>query len=153
MNVQVLLERYGDSQGYLDALDEVVLGRRKPPENLEQVTFAPYVHLSSSKTERLSTPEQTPTYRHVLQSVARVCGVQENTLQQIKRGRVGNMPRKLAAYWLTIGAGLKNTEAGTLLDMHPVRVSQAIRQIREKREENKELNEIMAALEHEILKR
>ena len=92
----------------------------------------------------------------VLRAVARVCEVKVSALRKTIRGREGNLPRKLAAYWLVMGANLKNTEAGEVLEMHPVRVSQALREIRERRfsvYKDRDLDALMTELEAEILNR
>ncbi len=146
-----ILNQYGGCQGYLKALDELVLGRQEPPENFDQVTLHPYVRTPKTPAKSSSLSDCTPTDKYVLKAVATVCGVKQNTLKQTKRGRAGNMPRKLAAYWLTMGAGLKLKKTSELLNMHPARISQAIRGIRSKMQEDNDLSATMVQLEQKIL--
>ncbi len=150
MTTQTLLNDYGGVEGYLKALDEFVIGRREVPEHFDRVSLNPYVRVSAVQAGCSSLGGSTPTSHDVLRAVARVCGVQKKTLKQTQRGRVGNMPRKLAAYWLAVGAGLKNTETGALIGMHPVRVSQAVREVRRKMHGKNSLGTLMAELEQEM---
>jgi len=153
MTTSALLNEYGGSQGYLKALGELMLGRQEPPDNFDHVALHPYVRAPKREAKNSSQNNSTPTDEYVLREVAKICGVEQNTLKQTKRGRAGNMPRKLAAYWLTMGAGLKSKEISELLNMHPARISQAIREIRSKMQEDNILSATMAELEQKMLNR
>jgi hypothetical protein len=88
---------------------------------------------------RATPPEAAPEPRPVvaaeeaLRQVAQVTGVAVADLGETRRGRGGNPARVLAAYWLVYGAGLTTVASGQRLDMHPVRVSQAVRRVQERR--------------------
>ena len=68
-----------------------------------------------------------------------------------KYGKRGNWPRKLAAYRLVMGGGLRSAQAAKILDMHPVRVSQSLKDMGRMRLQNKEFNELFDNIEKEII--
>ena len=70
-----------------------------------------------------------------------------NSLSKTRYGREGNWSRKLAAYFLVYGSGLKNIEVAKILDMHPVRVSQALREIPRRCREDDQLHDIFNKIE------
>ena len=88
----------------------------------------------------------------MLETVAEVCGVSDESLKEAIRGRAGNWPRKLAAFWLVMRAGMQNLEVAAMLDMHPVRVSQAMRDIRNRRAKSSDFAEVFDTIEQKLLK-
>jgi len=145
-----LLEGFGGQRGYLEYLREVRLGRSGPPDGFERVLFEKSTHrrkesVTDERGGLLRRPED------VLRVVADVCGVVDlEELRTTRRGRAGNLARRLAAYTLTVHAGFKAVEAAELLAMHPVRVSQSIAGLRKKRRSDRRIREMMEAIAEKL---
>jgi hypothetical protein len=98
---------------------------------------------SATETSKIRPPV---TVEDVLEAVGVVCSVERGELRAVRRGRRGNLARKLAAYGLVIHAGLKAVDAASILALHPVRVSQCIADLRKKRKENQGVGDLMAEI-------
>lgn len=149
LHVEELLASHGQEQGYWQYVRGVRVGRIEPPAGFAEVNLA----VGPALLRRATPPEEPPPPRPVvapqeaLRQVAEVTGVKVAELSETRRGREGNPARVLAAYWLVYGAGLTAVAAGQWLGMHPVRVSQAVRRVRERRGEKGELGGWVAELE------
>ncbi len=150
LSVDDLMEGYGSNQGYLDYLQEVQMGRSGAPDEFQRVVFTRYVRskrIEPNINARITPP---PSSDQVLKVVAEECEVGLDELRVVRMGRTGNLTKKLAVYWLVIGAGLTNKEAASILCSHPVRVSQTIRELREKSQKDKELSRIMGKIQERL---
>jgi REP element-mobilizing transposase RayT len=146
-----LLAGYGSARGYREYMQEVRKGRSGPPEGFNAVTFDAYARRQKADKSKEHRQSGTLQPRAILKLIAAECGVSQKNLKEVRRGREGNWPKKLAAFWLVMRAGLKNTEVATLLNMHPVRVSQAIRDVRSLRDKDSTIAEQYYSIEQKLL--
>jgi putative transposase len=146
LTVSDLLAGYGGHRGYSDYLREVNLGRSGPPDGFERVLFEKSRRRKGQDDSESRITVAPVASDQVLRVVAGACGVAPDELRVTRRGRQGNLPRRLAAYALVVFAGLKAAEAAAILDMHPVRVSQCIAGLRQKRHRNRVVGELMSEI-------
>ncbi|MCP4600207.1 MAG: hypothetical protein GY847_06670 [Proteobacteria bacterium] len=152
LTIDDLLQGYGSQSGYIEYVRDMRFGRIEPPDDFNSVLFSPYTRRKSSKKENLSRHPKLPAVRTVKKIVSEVCSVSVKSLSTSRCGRKGNWPRKLAAYWLVIGSGQKNIEVAKVLNMHPVRVSQALREVSKRRRNDDQFRETFNKIE-EIINR
>ena len=126
LNTDFILSELGGVEGYRQYIEEIQLGRRRAPENFDEVLFhrrraSEAFIVKQDEQERSISPEKA------LQQVQEITGAPVEAFTQTQRGRAGNPPRAVAAWWLTHGAGLTNVSAGERLAMSPVAVSKVLR--------------------------
>jgi REP element-mobilizing transposase RayT len=117
------------ADGYRRYVSEIRQGRREMPDDFDQILFG---RRRSSGIQVLAQPEQSRavSVEEALQQVARVSGQPIEQMSKQIRGRAGNPVRVLAAWWLTIGAGCSNGQAGERLNLSPVAVCKAIARVK-----------------------
>jgi hypothetical protein len=123
------LTEFEGVEGYRRYLKEVRQGRRESPEGFDLVLHG------GQRSSEMPIVKQDESARdlepeHALEQVQEVSGIGSDEIFREVRGRGGNPVRTVAAWWLVIGAGLSNGEAGRLLKMSPVAVSRAISRVR-----------------------
>jgi hypothetical protein len=79
---------------------------------------------------RPSPPRHHADAATFLERLCAVTGCEPVQLRATRRGRAGNAARRMAAYWLVCGAGLRVVDAARALAMHPVRASQSVNTVR-----------------------
>jgi len=126
LHTDLVLSELGGVEGYRQYVEEIQLGRRRAPKDFDEVLFrrrraSEALVVKQAERGRDLTPEKA------LMQVEEITGAREETLTRTQRGRRGNPPRAVAAWWLTHGAGLTNVSAGERLAMSPVAVSKALR--------------------------
>ena len=142
-----LMAGYGSKRGYRQYLEEVRLGRSEPPDDFEKVLFQPWSKRQTAANKGSRKRTKKPSVSKVLKAVATANEQKKTDMIKSIRGRKGNLGRKMAAYWLVMGAGLKNVEAARVLDMHPVRISTALREISTLRADDPDIRILMSKIE------
>lgn len=143
-----LLEELGGEPGYRDFVRDVRLGRKPAPELFDAVRFTGRRGAGRPPAGRTVTKRARPVSpKRALAEVAHATGVAVAELTISRMGRVGNLPRLIAAYWLVRRSGLRNVEVSRLLGMHPVRVSQAIGRVLATRSDDPRIGDPLAELE------
>ncbi len=151
LTTEDLLDGYGSKEGYRSYMQEVRQGRSQPPEDFEKVIFTAYGKREAVPRPKKRRPTGVMKPVFVLRTVAEACEVTQKSLKEVQLGRKGNWPRKLAAYWLVMRAGMKNREVAALLNMHQVRVSQAINDVRNLEEKSSPVAEASYIIKKKIL--
>ena len=126
LQTDFILSELGGVEGYRQYIEEIQLGRRRAPNDFNEVLFGRR-SASEAFVVKQEERERTITPEKALEQVLEITGAQQDALVQTQRGRQGNPPRAVAAWWLTHGAGLTNVKAGEYLSMSPVAVSKALR--------------------------
>lgn len=126
LHTDFILSELGGVEGYRQYIEAVQLRSRRAPADFDDVLFrrrrsSEAFIVKQAERERGTTPEKA------IDQVMEITGTSEEALRQTRRGRRGNPPRAVAAWWLTHGEGLTNVSAGEHLAMSPVAVSKALR--------------------------
>ncbi len=120
-----ILSELDGVDGYRQYIKEIQQGRRRPPNEFSEVLFGRR-RASEAFVAKQEERERDITPETALEQIIKITGVMAEALVQTRRGRQGNPPRAVAAWWLTHGAGLTNVKAGDYLKMSPVAVSRAL---------------------------
>jgi REP element-mobilizing transposase RayT len=144
-----LLTTFGSVAAYTRYLAGLRTHRLEPPEGFAHVAMQPYARASGPPV----APAEAPPLLGVdaiaaLERLCAVTGCTPDELRETRRGRRGHAARRLAAYWLVYGAGLRVVDAGRLLAMHPVRASQAVSAVHTHRGLPTQQNEWIQQLEN-----
>lgn len=128
LTTEELFSLFGSIRGYSRYVEDVVKHRRRAPDEFDRVLFersGSAVHLPDEREPllRMSASE-------ALAHVVRVTGASRKELLTTHRGRCGNPPRSLAAYWLVVGAGLTGAATGRELHMSRANVSLAVDRVK-----------------------
>ena len=126
LHTDFILSKLGGVEGYRQYIEDIHLGRRRAPESFDEVLFRRR-RASEAFIVKQEDGERSITPDKALIQVQEITGASADTLTQTQRGRRGNPPRAVAAWWLTHGAGLTNVSAGEHLAMSPVAVTKALR--------------------------
>lgn len=124
------LELYGSRSQYRQALDDLVLGRSEFPDELQEEHLWQPANTDASRVEYPPCAVSTLSEDEALRQVAELTGVDLDTLSMPRRGRAGNLPRTLAAWWLCRAAAVSREKAGALLNMNPGSVGAAAHRVK-----------------------
>lgn len=125
-----LLGLYGSVDVYRATIDDLVAGRSKLPEVFDEALMWRPPSTTGSRLEPLPATVSTLSPDEALAQVAALCEVSREDLLRDRRGRIGNLPRALAAWWLGRSAMLSRAAVGELLGMSPLAVAGAANRIR-----------------------
>ena len=122
------IDAYNEAMGTLNGsvfnIDELF----HSAESSVPVQLYPQLRLSA---EELSDREPSDeAVAELVDRIERVTGASLEELRSARRGRRGNAPRVMAAYWLIYRGGLTNGETAQWLQMSPASVSQALARVR-----------------------
>ncbi len=137
-----LLALFGSVAVYRAHLDDLRVGRAEVPAVFDEQRL--WTATISAPAEPLSFDR--PDLGQALEQVLAVTGVAREALMRSRRGRVGNRPRRLAAWWLWVATRAPHREVGALLAMTPPAVSKAVFDMRRAHESDAELRAWMDAL-------
>ncbi len=127
MTTADLLAIHGDHQRYQRWMAEVVAGRRTLTIDADHV-WTP----AESGGAALAPPPPTVqalSAAAAFGQVAEITGIPLPELLTARRGRDGNPPRTLAAWWLTRAAGHQRADVATVLGMTPGAVGAAVHRV------------------------
>jgi REP element-mobilizing transposase RayT len=125
-----LLELYGDPGVYQGTIEDLITGRQTLPDIFDEDLLwrAPSTHSSALARVPPSTPVLSA--EKALDQVVDLTGATRETLLAGRRGRAGNPPRALAAWWLVRAAAHSRAQTGTLLGMPTTAVAVAVHRVR-----------------------
>ncbi len=124
------LELYGSARQYRDALDDLVSGEAKLPEVLDEAHVWRPVNTEGVEVNRPPATVSSLSQADALAQVAAVAGVDVDSLLRARRGRIGNLPRTLAAWWLGRAGAMSRERVGHALFMRPGSVGAAAHRVR-----------------------
>lgn len=108
LTTAALLDAVGGVEAYRTELSELRSGRRQPPPSWDATSLwrAP-IAASVPAVQAASFDVDAG-----LDEVVAVTGIPRSEIVQSKRGPRGNVARRIAAWWLVVGCGATNVEAG-----------------------------------------
>ena len=124
------LELYGTAQQYRAAIDDLVSGESELPDVMDEAYLWRPVNTEGIEVNRPPAAVSTLSQAEAMAQVAAVAGVDVQSLHLARRGRVGNLPRTLAAWWLGRAAAMPRERVGRVLDMKPGNVGAAAHRVR-----------------------
>jgi len=125
-----LLELYGSEAIYREEITAIVAGRAHLPPEFDEALIWRNPRTDGSGLVRPPSTVRTLTREAALAEVARVTGVDAKQLMVDVRGRSGNAPRQLAAWWLLRCTALPRAEVAALLGMSDGAVGTAASRVR-----------------------
>ena len=142
-----LLALFGGSAGYLAYLDAILAHRMTEPDGFDAVSFRAQEAAADLEHEPLPHARDDKTLEEVFAEICRVLGCSPEELQESRRGRSGNAPRLVAAYWLVRRGRVPHKEVGRLLAMSSLCVSKALARVKAASGKGGEIDELIRALE------
>jgi hypothetical protein len=146
--VSKLTEMFEYIGGYGSYVESVQKGVAEIPDDFDTIAFRAGRRVSDESPGPSAQLEMRwlVTPREALAEVVRATGATYEELMTVRRGREGNLPRILAAYWLVFRAGITEVEAGRMLSMKEPNVSKAIRKVRNQCNANARLESVTRRL-------
>ena len=125
-----LLELYGSEAVYRQELDELSSGRLRLPDELSEALLWRNPRTDGAGLVRPPATVRTLSDEAALAQIAQVTGVPVERLMADVRGRSGNAPRQLAAWWLLRCTALPRADVAARLGMSDGAVGTAASRVR-----------------------
>ncbi len=117
LHIEEHLALFGSSALYREVIDELVAGTAVLPDEFHEDFVWRSLNTGAAQVAYPSGTVRTLSQDEALAQVAELTEVEVASLLVARRGREGNLPRTLAAWWLCRGAGMSRKRAGKILNM------------------------------------